>query len=1095
MSDDTEIQDFASEQTSSSDSESDEDPYVSEDNHPYDFYSGRSPLYPYIQKTNQIVYEFHSGRKVARLREPRDLYGVSSNSFFHLPRWPYECQVIKEKIEHIEWDPPVPEPMYKPSGLEQEPMYVNPTETKVIYQLNDGWKESYFMCSRVGGNCSPLKPASSHSCEESDDTLVFESRFESGNLQKVIQVGDYDYQLTLRSDLYTGRHTQWYYFQVKNTRAGVPYRFTIINFMKPTSLYSHGMRPLMYSETDANVRHIGWKRIGDEIKYYKNSWAEEGPGHYSLSWTFRFPHSRDTCYFAHCYPYTYSNLQDYLAGVANDPERSRYCKIRVLCHSLAGNIVYILTITNPSTTTEERKKKKKAVILTARVHPGETNSSWMMKGFLDYILSSRSDAQLLRDTFVFKVVPMLNPDGVIVGNYRCSLSGRDLNRNYKSRLKDSFPSIWFTRNMIRRVMDEREILLYCDLHGHSRKQNVFMYGCKGRGAPNDSESHLCERIFPLILSKISPDKFSFSACKFKVQRSKEGTGRVVMWKMGIRNSYTLEATFCGSSMGKRRGTHFSTMDLKSLGYHFCDALLDYCDPEQTKYYSCVRELEEMVKQRVNYNHQLGLDSESVLEDVLSDFDSSTRGSDSSDSNGPPAHLMEFAGKVKSRRKVLKSKRERNSQRKPPAMVPDPQDEGEKTQAVMVAQRRWRSPEAAKLSSIRKLQNLQKVSKKNRLTKQQRAPLFQDLSTKKVSVIYLVFNAKGEVITTKSLSGARSQDVVNITSTFNSFNWKRPLPIFKNLFSQRFPCNNILEPCGYYVSPDNDESSRPNTACHGCEDVSGDGAQEPVKMSLPSPVYDRPSLCHSKKFWPGELLEKDMKGRLLPSHVRATESAPPASCTAPLKDQDQPAKRTDNVVKSKSKKMGVISSAPQNSRDHREGGQKRESVDHPRQEKVETLLPAVTAPREVPPMGPDILYTAAAIGGGSLQNMLPKMTSHPHTSHKSSANARSLPPAKVRGRSLHSTKGAIEKRKLGKLIGPQPPEDRVTTEHAKLPANTWKDILMGLQMDGGSRDRPRPALSKGHLLKSGTSDGLGGCTQKSGQRVSLAPLPKTVPSSQ
>jgi len=26
--------------------------------------------------------------------------------------------------------------------------------------------------------------------------------------------------------------------------------------------------------------------------------------------------------------------------------------------------------------------------------------------------------QLLRDTFIFKIVPMLNPDGVIVGNYR-----------------------------------------------------------------------------------------------------------------------------------------------------------------------------------------------------------------------------------------------------------------------------------------------------------------------------------------------------------------------------------------------------------------------------------------------------------------------------------------------------------------------------------------------------------------------------------------------------------------------------------------------------------------------------------------------------
>ncbi|KAM4039081.1 cytosolic carboxypeptidase 3 isoform 1-T1 [Anomaloglossus baeobatrachus] len=1092
MSDDTEIQDFVSEQTSSSDSESDEDPYESEDHHRYDFYSGHSPLHPYIQKTNQIVYELHSGRKVARLRTPRDLYGVSSNSFFHLPRWPFECQVIKEKIEHIEWDPPVPEPMYKPSGFEQEPLWVNPMESKLIYQLNDGWKESYFMCSRVGGNRSPLKAMSQHGCEESDSTLVFESRFESGNLQKVVQVGDYDYQLTLRSDLYTDRHTQWYYFQVKNTRAGVPYRFTIVNFMKPTSLYSHGMRPLMYSETDANAHHIGWRRIGDEIKYYKNSWARDGQALYSLSWTFRFPHSRDTCYFAYCYPYTYSNLQDYLAGIANDPERSRYCKIRVLCHSLAGNIVYILTITNPSPTTEDHKKEKKAVILTARVHPGETNSSWMMKGFLDYILSSRSDAQRLRDTFVFKVVPMLNPDGVIVGNYRCSLAGRDLNRNYKSRLKDSFPSIWFTRNMIRRVMEEREILLYCDLHGHSRKQNVFMYGCKGRGPPGGGESRLCERIFPLMLSKISPDKFSVSACKFKVQRSKEGTGRVVMWKMGIRNSYTLEATFCGSSMGKRRGTHFSTKDLESLGCHVCHALLDYCDPDQTKYFSCLRELEDMIKQRVNCNQRLGLDSESVLEDVLSDLDSSTRGSDSSDSNGPPAHLIEFTGKVKPRRKLLRSKRERNSQRRVQERTPDPQeeDDGEKTKAVM--EERWLSLEAvsithAKLSSVRKLQNLQKVSKKTRLTKPQRAPLLQELSAKKVSVIYLVFNAKGEVITTKSLSSPRSRDVVNIPSPIHSFNWTRPLPIFKSLFSQRVPFNNILEPCCYYISPALNDSFRPNTANHECEDGAGDGAHQSVKMSFPSPVYDPPSLSCSKKFWSGEQLrEKDVK-----RPVRSTESAPPAVSTAAKKAPDPPG----NVMRRKSKKTGSVSSAPQNSNDHRGGGQKRETVDHWRHEKEETLLPAVAASKEVSPISTDILYTPAAIRGGSVQNILPKMMSHPHTSHKSPASTRSLPPAKVRGRQLHSNKGAIQKRKLGKLIGPQPPEDRITAAHANLPANTWKDILMGLQTGGGLGDPLTPAPSKGHLLKNGTSDGFGGYTRKPGQRVSLVPLPKSVSSPQ
>lgn len=47
-----------------------------------------------------------------------------------------------------------------------------------------------------------------------------------------------------------------------------------------------------------------------------------------------------------------------------------------------------------------------------------------------------------------------------------------------------------------------------------------------------------------------PIKFSFQDCNFKMQKGKEGTGRVVMWKMGVNNSYTLEVTFCGSKLGK-----------------------------------------------------------------------------------------------------------------------------------------------------------------------------------------------------------------------------------------------------------------------------------------------------------------------------------------------------------------------------------------------------------------------------------------------------------------------------------------------------------------------------------------------------------------
>ncbi|XP_040985054.1 cytosolic carboxypeptidase 2 isoform X4 [Aquila chrysaetos chrysaetos] len=506
--------------------------------------------------------------------EPPALFALpSARGPLPAPRWPIECEVIEETIEHIEWVPPEPEPFCQPMAPDCAPAALGEEHGTIVYHLSPAPRGSCFTRARIGGAPGPLSSPAAPLEGPQDTTLLFESRFESGNLQKAVKVGPYEYVLTLRPDLYTAKHTQWFYFRVQNTRQGPLYRFTITNLAKPKSLYGEGMRPLFYSQRDAQSRGIGWRRVGADVRYYRGGGGEE-PAAFRLSWTARFPHNGDTCFFAHSYPYTYSDLQRYLRALAGDPVRSRYCVVRALCRSLAGNTVYLLTITSPA-----GAAAKRAVVLSARVHPGESGGSWAMRGFLDFLLSADADAQLLRRLFVFKVVPMLNPDGVVVGNSRCSLAGRDPNRAYGTALCGSFPGVWHLRAMVERVLAEREVVLYCDFHGHSRKNNVFMYGCDGGGA--GAGLRLCQRVFPLMLSKNAPDKFSFPSCKFKVQKSKAGTGRVIMWRMGVSNSYTMEAAFGGSTLGGR-SSHFTVEDLKSLGYHLCDTLLDFCDPDPAK---------------------------------------------------------------------------------------------------------------------------------------------------------------------------------------------------------------------------------------------------------------------------------------------------------------------------------------------------------------------------------------------------------------------------------------------------------------------------------------------------------------------------------
>jgi len=437
--------------------------------------------------------------------------------------------------------------------------------------------------------------------------LSFESRFESGNLRRAVYVGNNEYDLMLKVDINTKGNTQWYYFSINGMQPTTQYKFNIINLLKPDSQYNHGMQPLVYSERHAADHGVGWHRKGEQICYYQNhhSRGKKEGNYFTLTFALTFQYENDVVYLAYGYPYTYTKLMRYLGTLEDDPANATRLRRKVLCRTLAGNNCEIVTITSFDSDPEEIKKRR-GIFLSARVHPGESNASWVMQGVLDYLLGQTHTAKVLRDNFIFKIVPMLNPDGVVYGNCRCSLAGVDLNRRWQRPSKTLHPTIYFTKQSIKKFQASRQILLFCDMHGHSRKKNVFMYGCEARS----QEYRLYERILPRLLWE-NALVFSYEDCSFCVQKSKEGTGRVVVAReLNITNSYTLEASFCGANFGRYNACHFSTMHFEQVGRSFCETIFDFCDPNQTRARAALQELQMLYPA----NQQDEVDQDSDFED-------------------------------------------------------------------------------------------------------------------------------------------------------------------------------------------------------------------------------------------------------------------------------------------------------------------------------------------------------------------------------------------------------------------------------------------------------------------------------------------------
>ena len=81
------------------------------------------------------------------------------------------------------------------------PKKIHKTKQQIDYEYELAERAKYKLKRLENGQIDP-----------NDVTLLFESKFESGNLYLAQKVSDSEYNLLMQNDINTNGHTQWFYF-------------------------------------------------------------------------------------------------------------------------------------------------------------------------------------------------------------------------------------------------------------------------------------------------------------------------------------------------------------------------------------------------------------------------------------------------------------------------------------------------------------------------------------------------------------------------------------------------------------------------------------------------------------------------------------------------------------------------------------------------------------------------------------------------------------------------------------------------------------------------------------------------------------------
>ncbi|OMJ72415.1 hypothetical protein SteCoe_29148 [Stentor coeruleus] len=396
----------------------------------------------------------------------------------------------------------------------------------------------------------------------SKDYINFDGKFENGNLDRVIAISSKEYDLYIRSDTNAPNKFSWFSFIVTNCAGKGTVRFNVLNMTDSPLLYQKGMRPYV-SENDeewqANVKNIeyGPSKLNGMLR------AKNKKTHSMLSFEYDFGPQAVKVHFARSIPYTYSQQLEF---IETQIKSSPYFKSKELCKSIGGLSVPVITITNFQTS----KARKKYILVTSRLNPGETTSSYIVEGLIKFLLSDNPDSCKSRDCFIYKIIPMVNPEGVVIGNSRSTITGLSIQQKL-SEMSDLFESVpKYIKKLAYKIQSRLGIYIYLEFGGTFTNLGSFIHNPH---SVKDPQKHFLTKVIAEIINKYSP--LSKLIPKDVEQGLRVFPLRNMMEKVLRLESYVCETSVYGYKNEKGACVSHDEKLLGSHGYIIAEAILKY----------------------------------------------------------------------------------------------------------------------------------------------------------------------------------------------------------------------------------------------------------------------------------------------------------------------------------------------------------------------------------------------------------------------------------------------------------------------------------------------------------------------------------------